>query len=102
MDPHSWQNASGTTCMPTAPPAAAPAPPTATVTITATPAPTSYNPSTYKGPICHAGGCTGTATTAAASSGSLAPGNRVNSRIIKADDGSGILVSPDMTCFHVL
>jgi hypothetical protein len=72
------------------------------VTVTATPAPTPYNPATYKGPVCHAGGCAGTSASSNASTGTLAPGNRINERIIKADDGSGILVSPDMTCLHVL
>ncbi|ETN40874.1 uncharacterized protein HMPREF1541_05154 [Cyphellophora europaea CBS 101466] len=61
------------------------------------PTPAPYNPATYKGPICHIGGSSG-----GGSAGGLAPGNRVNERIVKADDGSGILLSPDQTCFHVL
>ena len=30
------------------------------------------------------------------------PGNRVNNRIVKADDGTGVLCSEEMTTFHVL
>lgn len=90
-----FQNPSGTTCVPTS--AAPPAPPAASVTVTATPASGPFNPATYTGPICHAGGASGGGSRTAP-----APGNRVNERIVKADDGSGILLSPDQTCFHVL
>ena len=30
------------------------------------------------------------------------PGNRVNRRVVKADDGTGVLCSEDMTTFHIL
>jgi hypothetical protein len=56
-----------------------------------------FNPATYTGPICHA-----TPPAAARPAVGPAPGNRVNERVVKADDGSGVLLSPDQTCFHVL
>lgn len=90
-----FQNPSGTTCVPTpAPPAA---PPVASVTLTSAPAPQPFNPATYTGPICHA-----TANGGGGTASAPAPGNRVNERVVKADDGSSILLSPDQTCFHVL
>lgn len=70
------------------------------MTVTTTTAPAAFNPATYKGPICRAAGVA-TAPGGSTPSGP-APGNRVNERVVKADDGSSVLLSPDQTCFHVL
>lgn len=60
-------------------------------------------------PVVWANGCPPTAPhrNMAAAGSSHAPhppdpGNRVNNRVVKADDGTGVLCSEDMTAFHVL
>jgi hypothetical protein len=95
----------------TPPPAPLPAPSFFTFTSTPAPAaaapPAPFNIATYKGPICNAAPPATTAyqpaaAPAAGAASAPAPGNRVNERVVKADDGSGVLLSPDQTCFHVL